>query len=211
MRICSVSDTHSLHRQFQTEDCDILFFAGDFSRFSTEEELLDFLAWLQNQPAAEKVMISGNHDRLQWKNRALFDHILKMHSIHYLENELIEIQGIRIWGSPVSIPILTDQTRRFELKATDREALWASIPEGTDILLTHTPPKGILDNVHGLHCGCQFLRQELNRIRPRFHLFGHIHESYGVVREDGITFVNSSQLGDDSFVLKNRPHVLEFD
>ncbi|KAL4821991.1 hypothetical protein BDW67DRAFT_149990 [Aspergillus spinulosporus] len=55
---------------------------------------------------------------------------------------------------------------------------------GVDILLTHGPPKGILDQVvgSGESVGCEHLYRALRRARPALHVFGHIHEGYGARR-----------------------------
>ncbi|MCJ1407989.1 hypothetical protein MMC19_002061 [Ptychographa xylographoides] len=52
-----------------------------------------------------------------------------------------------------------------------------------DILLTHGPPYGILDETsHGDNAGCENLLAAVGRCRPRVHCFGHIHEGYGAER-----------------------------
>lgn len=73
---------------------------------------------------------------------------------------------------------------------------WDMIPENTDVLITHGPPHGILDQtVRGkLHVGCQELLEAVYRIKPKLHLFGHIHEARGKIEYDGITFMNASSV-----------------
>ena len=61
------------------------------------------------------------------------------------------------------------------------------IPENTDILVTHGPPQGFHDEVDEAYSGpqnvgCPHLRRAIERIRPRLHVFGHIHEGHGVTR-----------------------------
>lgn len=193
MQICLISDTHSLHRRITIEKMDMLFFAGDFSLNNTEEETVDFLDWFCEQPARERVMISGNHDRFQWKHPDRFRELLDGRPIHYLENEETELMGIRIWGSPVTVPIIADRSRRFELSTEERKILWQRIPENTDILLTHTPPLGILDRVGGQHCGCSALADRVLTISPKFHFFGHIHEDSGILKQGRTTFSNGAR------------------
>ncbi|KAL8760959.1 MAG: hypothetical protein Q9184_002878 [Pyrenodesmia sp. 2 TL-2023] len=54
-----------------------------------------------------------------------------------------------------------------------------------DILLTHGPPHGILDETHtGENVGCEHLLRAVKRCRPRLHCFGHIHEGWGAERHD---------------------------
>ena len=94
-------------------------------------------------------------------------------NIHYLEHESIELFGYKIFGTPY-IPPLTEWA--FMLKGPERLAKWQQIPDTIDLLVTHTPPKGIMD---GGHAGCEHLLNELPRINPLYHIFGHVHESYG--------------------------------
>ena len=50
-------------------------------------------------------------------------------------------------------------------------------------MLTHGPPQGILDQTYKSESvGCEFLRNAVERVRPRLHCFGHIHESWGAQR-----------------------------
>ncbi|KAL1970646.1 hypothetical protein VTN77DRAFT_4290 [Rasamsonia byssochlamydoides] len=75
-----------------------------------------------------------------------------------------------------------------------------------DILLTHGPPYGILDQVYysGESVGCENLLKACVRARPRLHVFGHIHEGYGAVRRDWTTNTTERILQDPETVLENR-------
>jgi Icc-related predicted phosphoesterase len=111
-----------------------------------------------------------------------------------LINEGIEIEGMRIWGSPVT-PVYGGA---FGLSfAKDRKRLYARIPWDIDVLITHGPPFGILDTapVSGLHEGCRELLDAVTRVQPKLHVFGHIHTAYGIFRTEHTTFVNASRLG----------------
>lgn len=111
-----------------------------------------------------------------------------------LINEGIEIQGLRIWGSPVT-PLYGGA---FGLSsAEDRRRLYAQIPEDTDILVTHGPPYGILDSTSdsGVHSGCRELLDVVVRLKPRLHVFGHVHGAYGIFQTDDTVFVNAALLG----------------
>jgi Icc-related predicted phosphoesterase len=50
-----------------------------------------------------------------------------------------------------------------------------------DVIMTHGPPKDILDWVahDGSTVGCESLLRAVSRARPRLYCFGHIHEAYG--------------------------------
>ena len=78
-------------------------------------------------------------------------------------------------------------------------AVWAKIPYGLDVLVTHGPPCGVLDDATAYRGGswagpdlngCQDLADRVALVRPRIHVFGHIHGQRGVVERDGTTFVN---------------------
>ncbi len=67
------------------------------------------------------------------------------------------------------------------------------IPDDIDVLITHGPPYRILDKViSGERVGCVDLKQAVERIKPKLHIFGHIHESYGILEKEGTTYVNAS-------------------
>jgi len=87
-------------------------------------------------------------------------------------------------------------------------AVWSNVPADTDVLITHSPPFGILDVVNGEHVGCRDLARELKRIRPRLHIFGHIHQSYGRIDRDGTIYVNAA-LRDEEYKLVNQPIVVD--
>jgi hypothetical protein len=110
-----------------------------------------------------------------------------------LINEGIEIDGLRIWGSPVT-PLYGGA---FGLSsAADRRRVYARIPEDTDVLITHGPPFGILDSGTdpGLHSGCRELFDAVMRVGPKLHVFGHVHGAHGIFRTDHTTFVNAALL-----------------
>jgi Icc-related predicted phosphoesterase len=74
----------------------------------------------------------------------------------------------------------------------DAANLWEIIPNNIDILITHGPPYGILDKTIQNHkAGCKDLLKKVMEVRPQFHIFGHIHESYGREIHEDITFINA--------------------
>lgn len=55
-----------------------------------------------------------------------------------------------------------------------------SIEQGIDVVITHGPPKGIMDYTDSRQrAGCSTLFEAVARARPRLHCFGHIHEGWG--------------------------------
>ena len=132
----------------------------------------------------------GNHDR-SLEQKLLCTDSPFVNAV-YLQDEATDYRGIRFYGSPWT-PLLP--THAFYGSPKKREHAWRSIPSDTDILITHTPPAGILDKSGaGLDLGCKLLSRELERIKPRIHCFGHVHASRGVFVQNGTTFVNASSV-----------------
>lgn len=193
MRVAAISDTHGMHRGVNVPKCDLLLFAGDVSFLGSEAVLGDFNDWLGRQRAGRVVAVLGNHDR---KLMAAAGRMLT--NATYLQDSGTEVDGVRIWGTP-----------HTTLDGTDRSYTASLIPEDTDLLLSHSPPFRILDlTVDGHNGGCPYLSLAYKRIRPKFHVFGHIHEGYGRESAGGTTFVNCSQM-DGSYRLNNRPKTFD--
>ncbi|KAF9939234.1 metallophosphoesterase domain-containing protein 1 [Modicella reniformis] len=88
--------------------------------------------------------------------------------------------GYKIWASPWQ-PEFFDWA--FNEERGKLKEIWKHIPIDTDILVTHGPPKYHGDTVprqNNQHVGCHELLNRLKVVRPRYHVFGHIHEGYGV-------------------------------
>jgi Icc-related predicted phosphoesterase len=198
-----LSDTHLLHRALEVPDGDVLIHAGDFSMFSkSANAITDFNTWLGELPHRHKIVVPGNHEfflEADPSTRSLIDNAT------VLINEGFEIEGLRIWGSPVT-PLYGGA---FGLSPSeDRRRLYAQIPEDIDVLVTHGPPYGILDSSpdSGMHSGCRELFDAVMRVRPKLHVFGHVHGAHGIFVTDHTTFVNACLHGVD-FGLDRSPHV----
>ena len=101
---------------------------------------------------------------------------------------MIEIEGLRIFGSPYSVKY---GSGAFQYRKEEDELVWAHLPENIDILITHSPPFGILDaTAKGVSAGSKGLLKVVQRIRPKLHIFGHIHEGHGERTEFGVKFMN---------------------
>ena len=111
-----------------------------------------------------------------------------------LVNEGIEIEGLRIWGCPVTS--LEDDAFGVE-SAENRREFYSQIPEDTDVLITHQPPFSVLDSDFdsNWHFGCRELLEAVTRVRPKLHVFGHVHSGYGIFDTNDTTFVNAALLG----------------
>jgi Icc-related predicted phosphoesterase len=86
----------------------------------------------------------------------------------------------------------------------------AIIPKGTDIVITHEPPVMIQDESAGIHWGNAPLRNRIFEIKPRYHLFGHAHDGYGIIKQNGITFSNAALLN-DRLQLVRKPRLFNLD
>ncbi|WP_028521930.1 metallophosphatase domain-containing protein [Runella limosa] len=193
MKIVCISDTHNLHRATAVPDGDILIHAGDITVAGDAREVADFNTWLGTLPHKHKVVVAGNHDfcfeNSPQKTKALLT------NAHYLQDSGVEIEGLFIWGSPVS-PHYHDWAFNRK-RGSEIRRHWKLIPPHTDLLITHCPPFGILDTSdRGSHEGCRDLLDVLQqRVRPRLHVFGHIHEAHGYTTIGTTQYVNASIVG----------------
>jgi len=186
MDITFISDTHGLHDELKLQPGTVLIHAGDITEYGTEEEVVDFLHWFSKQPFTYKIFIAGNHDLFFEENTVGTKNKIIPKGIIYLQNSSVEIEGLKIWGSPVTPYFLG---MAFNAKAgKDIKKIWNKIPVDTTILITHGPPKGILDNC----IGCEELRDRANKIKPVIHCFGHAHGKNGIEIRNETTFINAS-------------------
>ena len=198
--LCIIADTHRKHREITIPDCDILIHCGDFCSFQREDiqVLNDVDTWFAESPAAHVLCIGGNHDFPLQSREFRFAHA------HFLEDSLVEIDGLTIYGSPWC-PDLSGFA--YYASADELMERWKQIPSEIDILITHTPPYGILDHPTSgtVHLGCPHLRNELNRIRPRLHVFGHVHASHGMHENSGTRYVNAAIVGGPDYEVRHAP------
>lgn len=187
MRIVAVADTHLFHHDLVVPDGDVFVHAGDMCRGGALAELAQAARWIAGLPHRHKVIVAGNHDwafvREPMAARAMFA------GAHYLEDSEVAIDGVRFYGSPWQ-PAFMDWA--FNLpRGPALAAVWARIPRGVDVLITHGPPDGIGDrtSIAG-RAGCADLRARVEEVAPRLHLFGHIHQDGGVWRRGATTFAN---------------------
>lgn len=205
MRLVIISDTHVQHEALRLPEGDVLIHCGDFTGSGSIEQIAKFNAWLGRQPHAHKLVIAGNHDRLFETDPGLARSLLT--NATYLQDSGAVIGGYRFWGSPWQ-PAFMD----WAFNVASPEALaekWARIPEGTDVLITHCPPKGLGDRCQdGTHAGCPELLKRILAVKPEVHVYGHIHEGYGIRNELGITFGNAAVLN-ERYRLANEPLVID--
>jgi len=211
MKIAIISDTHLRHRRtaIDVPECDLLIHCGDALCEGTPQELRMFVPWLESLKAKHKIFVPGNHDWVFEKDLPLAREIVGEAAV-VLVDEQAEVEGLKIYGSPWQ-PEFCNWA--FNLKrGWPLRKKWEAVPAGVDVLVTHGPPLGILDwsDFGGEHAGCGDLRQELNRIKPKLHCFGHIHGEYGVSQWAGTLFVNAS-LCDEAYVASHPPVLIEME
>jgi len=207
MRLVCLSDTHNLHDALDVPDGDVLLHAGDFSGRGTESEIAAFGAFLAGLPHRHKVVIAGNHDFLFERDRARAEQLLG--DVTYLQDERAEIEGLTLWGSPWQ-PWFCDWAFNLE-RGAPLVQKWSLIPDDTDVLITHGPPRGILDRTQrGERVGCEALTEAVARVAPKLHVFGHIHEDRGTLREGPTLFVNASNC-DLQYRPVHAPVVIDWD
>lgn len=216
MRMTIISDTHNHHGVLDLVPGDFLIHCGDFSGQGFHGEVRSFFKWFAVQPFKYRILIAGNHDMSFEKEPAFkVEMVIKYKDqIMYLEDSGCEIEGIKFWGSPWQ-PEFCNWAFNLPRDGIKLAEKWAKIPAETNVLITHSPPHMLLDRCmhpcppYPPNAGCYELRKRVEAIRPRLHVFGHVHEGYGGVERDGTTFLNASTCTLD-YNPKNLPFVLEW-
>lgn len=220
MRIVHISDTHMWDIPLKDlPEGDILIHSGDGTFRGTIPEVSEFHKELvkHRDRYDEIYFIPGNHDFLfqdkpMLAKEIMQDIIVLDNEVDYYYNEEVN-EVFKIYGSPIC-PIFGRWA--FMLNSKDREDYWnENIPDELDIMVTHTPPKFILDKVVDSmrdinhYTGCPHLANKILEVKPKLHLFGHIHEGYGNVLTEYTNYVNSSIMN-ELYRPVNKPQVLEY-
>lgn len=209
LKIVCISDTHNHNEELEVDipNGDILIHSGDATGRGTVAEIVRFNEWLGTLKHKFKhiVFVAGNHDWLFEKDHHLAKSL--MTNAIYVENELIELEGLKIYGSPYQ-PEFCNWA--FNVPRGDKiKEKWDNIPYNLDILITHGPPLGFCDTLRKMmitddekgkpvyqesmvHLGCEELYKAVIEKKPKYHIFGHIHDGYGVLKTESTTFVNAS-------------------
>jgi Icc-related predicted phosphoesterase len=206
LKIVCISDTHGLHHRMAhvIPDGDILLHAGDITRSGEVEDLPAVNYFFENLPHRIKIFVPGNHDWIFESDPV--NAKAEVPAATCLIDSGIEFEGLKIWGSPWQ-----PEFHRWAFNLPRGEALarvWSQIPEGTDIVITHGPPAGILDQcADGKREGCEDLAARIAKISPHLHLFGHIHEAYGHQTIGKTLYLNAS-ICNLAYRPVNRPFVI---
>lgn len=216
MKIVFISDTHTKHKQVKLPKGDMIIHSGDFTSVGRHYEVIRFLDWYSGLPYKYKIIVAGNHDfYFQHNTEMMISHqtglsinpeIIDSEKIIYIQDSVVEIEGIKIYGSPWT-PTFYNWAFMKDRGEPIKE-MWSKIPMGMDIVVTHGPPKNILDNCRGgFRAGCDDLLERIKQVNPKYHVFGHIHEGYGKEKHGKTTFINCSVL-DDNYILVNKPQTI---
>jgi len=226
--IVAVSDTHGINDVIHASDTDLIpaikipsgdifIYAGDFCNSGALQDVLAFNRWLTEHDIFNKfryvVVVAGNHDIIFENSPHYAESFLHKQVIYLKDNECKCYYGselsagkyVRIYGSPWSLEFNNWAFMKTEEQLAKK---FAKIPEGIDILVTHSPPYGILDVVKNDHLGSKSLADKVKQIKPKVHIFGHLHEGYGHEEHDGIHYYNVSIL-DGMYSISNKPTEIE--
>lgn len=208
--IALISDLHG--RRLHTPFADILIAAGDMTDHGLEGEFIRLNDWFAEQPQETKLYVPGNHDKLAYKNPSQVREILSNATM--LIDETITVNGVTIYGSPWVPSDNPDWAFPLMFGSGKAREKWKAIPEGLDILITHGPPYGISDKHHktGEHLGCGHLINRLREMqqKPKYHVFGHVHEGVRITDRYGIYFVNAA-VCDEKDRVARPPIIIERD
>lgn len=207
MKIACFADTHRCIEGLDIPNGDVVICAGDFCNSGSLEDVIAFNGWFSRLPCRHKILVAGNHDVCFENNLAVAKTFLNKNII-YLQDEAIEIEGVKFYGSPWQLPFMN---WAFNLPEDELHKKFERIPDDVDILITHSPPYGILDSTPAKKdLGSRALLEKVYKVKPRYHVFGHIHHGYGkyVDKTHNITFINASLL-DEGYNFVNKPVVIE--
>lgn len=211
MRVVCISDTHGEHWNLgkygnSIPEGDVLVHTGDFQSYGRLKELVDFNQWLGTLPHKYKIVIAGNHDKAAWDTYKEMTKVRFKNAI-YLQDEELVIEGVKFYGSPWT-PIFFNWYFMLDRGSEKMRRKWAQIPEDTDILLTHGPPMFKLDwsEFGKEHMGCEDLRNRIEVVKPRYHVFGHNHAQYGGTRNEHTTFINAATCN-ERYCPVNKPQI----
>jgi Icc-related predicted phosphoesterase len=188
-----ISDTHNRHDRCACEGGDILMHAGDATGHGETNEIVEFLDWFSEQDYKHLIMIPGNHDFGFEKGPTECRTMCEARGITLLNDSGVTVEGVNIWGSPVQPWFHKWAFNRH--RGADIKKHWDLIPGDTEILITHGPPRGIMDMTgNGEPVGCDDLLVKLSETDIKLHVFGHIHEARGIQYDGQRTYVNAAFL-----------------
>jgi|688.fasta_scaffold11878_12 Icc-related predicted phosphoesterase len=223
MKITFISDTHAKHNQVTSSlpGGDVLIHAGDISNKGYRTEIQDFIKWFSTiENYTHKIFIAGNHDFGCQDEVLAVQELLRLNpGSEYLYDDMFLIGDesadyddmVKVWGSPWQ-PEFYNWAFNLPRQGAELKEVWNMIPSDVDILITHGPPYGHLDYVaySKQNVGCELLRDRIDLIKPKIHVFGHIHSSYGY-KFDGTTHFFNAAVLDERYNFTQKPLSVEWD
>lgn len=211
IRIVAISDTHNRYNNLIIPKCDIIISIGDYSFQGKDWEVKKFHEWLNKQDAEHIISVQGNHElgvEENW-NESKQVALEACPKVHFIDEGSLEIEGIKIWCSAITPYFGGWAWNRH--RGEDIQRHWDKIPSDTNILCTHGPPYGILDQAYtdGNNLGCYQLLWKVKKINPKYHLFGHIHGSHGNKKVGDTKFYNVS-ICDEQYMPSNPVTVIDY-
>lgn len=215
MKIVAISDVHGKWNTLTIPECDLLISAGDYSFRGERHMVVDFHKWLSKQPARHVISVQGNHELWVESNWSEAKQLVLENAprIHFIYEGPLEIEGVKIWCcsiTPFFCNWAWNRQRGEEIKKH-----WDRIPDDTQVLVTHGPPKGILDLVgpegfnYNERVGCNDLFNKIQTLKQlRLHIFGHIHGASGEQNFNGVTYLNAS-ICDERYMSTNPIRIFE--
>lgn len=210
MKLVCISDTHGDHDGLVLPEGDVLIHAGDLSAHGLLAETHAFMKWLGSQAFEHILCIAGNHDVFMEQQPLMALQFAQDHGVRLLNDSGCTIDGVNFWGSPITPRYMDWAFMRDPGKPIEDH--WNLIPMNTDVLITHGPPYGIMDQVQRpdgslVHTGCPSLLTRVRDVSPAVHLFGHIHEGHGRTDQAGVTYFNVCTM-DEHYRLAYSPVVI---
>ena len=206
VKLLCMSDTHFDEDAVQKDTCDIFVHAGDFLGNGTLVEFLSFVNEIRDKIKYKyAILCPGNHDWICERDVSLCRGILNKNEF-LLIDDAINLFNLKMYSCSYT-PIFYDWA--FMKKESELKEIFKRIPDDTDVLITHGPAYGILDkNYRGNCCGSHALLERIQEVKPKLHIFGHIHQSYGKRKYRGTKYINCSLL-DDNYTMTNKPVIVE--
>ncbi len=194
IRILHLSDTHGTHLLLKLDlsSIDLVIFSGDESTdkepYKNKEETLAFIDWYSSLPIPYKIFCAGNHS-IAIERKLVTSKYIQEKGIIHLDNTSINVLGLNIFGSPISPTY--NEGWAYNRARDKTHKLWATIPNDTDIVITHTPCKGIQDYSYSKEnklemCGDRALTKRILELKPKLFCCGHIHNCKDIMNA-GIT------------------------
>ena len=206
-KVWHISDSHGMHDQYKVpKNIDIVCHSGDstnyFQTIPNKEEFDKFVDWYRQVDIPFKILIAGNHDAYIYNEGKKARAILDKAGIIYLDKESVTINGLKFWGEPRTPEF---GGWHFMVDRSKMRKHWEEVPKDVNVLITHGPPKGILDSASSRDntiemAGCSNLRGNIesnNWPDLRAVCFGHLHAQGllnppGVLTRYGIQFSNAA-------------------